>query len=158
DILDTGDGNDILHGGPANDIMDGGRNSDQLYGDAGNDTMDGGLECDLLDGGTGADSMEGGGGVPCDTVTYVSRTAHVSVTLEQTANDGETGEGDNVTDVVRIIGGAGPDTLIGDANGNELCGGAGNDTLDGGMGDDALNGEADNDTELGGDGNDMLGK
>ena len=45
-----------------------------------------------------------------------------------------------------LYGGAGNDTLLGEAGNDILHGGAGNDTLFGGLGDDILCGEAGNDT------------
>jgi len=64
-----------------------------------------------------------------------------------------------------IVGGAGNDTLFGDA-GNDvlngglgddlLIGGDGNDTLDGAVGNDHLYGQAGNDTLIGGVGNNIL--
>ena len=120
--------------------------------------MDGQLECDLLDGGAGADSMDGGNGaVSCDAVTYTSRTAAVTVTLDTVANDGETGELDNILRTQRVLGGSGNDSFDGDNAFNAFCGGGGNDTLDGAAGDDGLVGGPGNDTLLGSDGNDQLG-
>jgi Ca2+-binding RTX toxin-like protein len=67
--------------------------------------------------------------------------------------------------IERAVGGAGNDTITGNARWNELLGGAGNDTLNGGGGDDSLrggigndtlNGEWSNDVLRGGDGGDWM--
>jgi Ca2+-binding RTX toxin-like protein len=93
-----------------------------------------------LDGGTGADILNGGAGT-ADVVTYVSRSADVTVDIDGAADDGETGENDNVqTDVETLTGGSGIDTLTGSSAANTLNGGGGNDTLDGATGADVLNG------------------
>lgn len=79
------------------------------------------------------------------------------MTIDGLANDGESGEGDDVrSSVEKVWGGSGPDTLIGSAARNALIGGAGNDTLNGGLGLDSLDG-ADGDDHLdGGRGEDTL--
>ena len=49
-------------------------------------------------------------------MTYASRTADVSVSINGAADDGEAGEGDDVqSDVENLTGGAGADTLTGSA-------------------------------------------
>lgn len=50
--------------------------------------------------------------------------------------------------IENAVGGAGADTVIGNAYNNRLDGGAGNDTLTGGIGDDTIIGGADNDTAV----------
>ncbi len=84
------------------------------------------------------------------------------------ANDGESGEKDNIhADIENIIGGAGNDTidaslaplkhvLMGMAGNDTLIGGVDKDTLYGGPGDDTLIGGGGNDYLIGGDGNDVL--
>jgi Ca2+-binding RTX toxin-like protein len=71
-LVEAGDGADIVYGGAARDViyggkggdwMDGGAEGDTLEGDAGNDTLFGGAGADNLDGGAGADSLDGGAGV-----------------------------------------------------------------------------------------------
>src|SRR5207249_3659168 len=63
----------------------------------------------------------------------------VSVTLDGQAGDGEFLENDNVKpDVENVHGGAGPDTLVGDAAANSFDGGAGENYEDGGGGADSL--------------------
>jgi ELWxxDGT repeat protein len=136
-----------------------------LNGDGGNDTLTGGEAPDVLTGGAGndmfketkvigaADSFLGGSGT--DTLTYAARAGTVKVTLDGVANDGanQGAEGDNVSsDVERLIGGKGKDTLTGTTSAaNVLTGGAGNDTIDvrdGVSGNDTANGGAGTDTCL----------
>ena len=61
--------------------------------------------------------------------SYATRTSGVTVTLDNSANDGA-GEGDDVrTDVERVLGGSGADTLTGTSGDEELNGAGGDDTL-----------------------------
>lgn len=125
--LTGGSGNDTLvgsatantlHGGPGNDVIDGGAGADQIYGDSGADTAD-----------------------------YHTRLSAVTVDPDNVADDGGTGEGDNVhTDIENITGGNGADRLTGSSAANHLNGGPGNDTLTGGAGADYLDGSTGNDT------------
>jgi len=192
DFLDGGPGNDVLrgqgggdsmHGGDGDDLLYGGNDSDQMFGDAGADTLfgegsldtmnggdgddwlDGGDYIDHLTGGPGADHIEGGPGD--DLVYYNERTAHVTVTIGNgLADDGEEGEGDEVTITVEdVLGSQGPNTLVGtDAENalyggeraDELYGGGGNDTLEGFGGADILVGDAGNDFIVSGAGPDYL--
>ena len=102
----------------------------------------------MLDGRAGADELIGGPGE--DLANYSTRFAPVTVRLDGTPTSGSEGEGDRVrTDVEHIWGGAGPDTLIGNAADNLLNGGYGADTLSGGAGDDIADySERDEDLEL----------
>ena len=151
-----GDGNDVLDGGAGNDTLNGGAGNDNMWGDFGNDTFDGG---------TGADNMVGGSGT--DTATYASRAVGVTVSLDNAANDGQAGEGDNVSATTEnVIGGNGNDTISGTngvasvfngGNGNDrLFGFSAADTLIGGNGNDQLVGNGSNDLLLGGAGNDLI--
>jgi Ca2+-binding RTX toxin-like protein len=130
DLIAGGTGDDVLHGGPGNDVFDEGSASN------------------------GADVMFGDGDV--DTVTYVARSAAVTVSLDNKGNDGAMPvsfgrpEGDNVQ-TENVTGGGSADTLTGDSKanvlkgngrGDTLSGAGGDDTLDGGLGFDNLNGGA----------------
>jgi formylglycine-generating enzyme len=137
------------------------------YGGPGNDRLQGGDGDDLLDGGDGDDSFftaasaDGAdvylGGLGTDTVDYSTRTGNLSLTIALTsaadANDGATGESDDLTSSIEnLTGGSGNDVLKGSAVSNVLRGGAGNDVLWGGPGGtctadvDQLFGEAGDDT------------
>ena len=137
DSVSGGAGGDTLRGGaPALVGADG---ADALKGDSGNDRLLGDAGDDTLDGGLGADAIAGGDGE--DTADYGSRLEPVQVTLDDLANDGAPGEGDNVaTDVENIRGGRFDDTLGGDSRSNEIDGAAGEDYADGGGGSDDLSG------------------
>ena len=86
--------------------------------------------------------------------------------LDDVANDGLAGEGDNVdSDVENITGGAGKDTLTGSNAANTILGGGGSDTifgqggsntLDGGPKDDTIHGGTEGDTLIGGPEDDKL--
>jgi Ca2+-binding RTX toxin-like protein len=155
DVLSGSVGDDTLDGGAGNDTVDGGAGNDTLHGGDDNDTLTGDTGDDTLDGGNGADSLSGGDGT--DTADYSARTSPLTISLDNGAGDGASGEKDNVrADVENVIGGSGADKITGDSAANVLHGGPGNDTLDGGAGDDALYGDAGDDRLLQGAGNDTL--
>jgi Ca2+-binding RTX toxin-like protein len=155
DTLTAGPSGDALDGGPGDDVLNGGDGTDTLTGDDGNDTLASGAGNDHLDGGDGGDTLNGGpgadtmlGGAGIDTATYAASATGVAVTLDDQANDGAGGEGDDVaSDVENVVGSASGDTLIGSAAPDRLDGGTGDDTLDGGPGPDVL---------VGGDGTDTV--
>lgn len=79
------------------------------------------------------------GGMGIDTMDHSGRSGNLTVTLNGTANDGLSGEGDNVDATVEnVIGGIGSDSLTGDAADNVLTGAPGNDTLFGKGGADTF--------------------
>ena len=111
---------------------------ENVVGSAGNDTF-------VASVGDGNNSYNGGAGT--DTYDLSATSANATVNLAQgTASSLDIGT-DTLTlnSIENVIGGAGNDTLVGDARNNVLIGGAGNDTL---------NGNAGADTMLGGLGND----
>lgn len=160
--VDGGDGTDTLNGGSGNDTLNGGDNDpwedEVINGGAGNDILNGNTGRNLMDGGTGADTINGGS--DWDIVTYESRTNGLTVTANNTANDGESGEQDNVkSNINEIRGGSGNDSLTSASTASYayLFGNAGNDTLngnsvtagdviDGGSGTDTVNSYGGNDT------------
>jgi len=127
-----------------------------INGGGGNDLLYGGTENDRLIGGPGADVMSGGGG-PNDVADYTKATDPVTVTLDGVANDGLSGEDDNVsTGVEGVWGGSGNDSLTGNANKNFLIGFGGDDSVSGLGAADGLNGGDGNDHLLGGGGADTF--
>ena len=127
--------------------LEGGSADDTITGDGAANVLRGGGGGDRLRGAGGADTVQGGPGT--DTATYDERTAAqpVTVTLDGAPNDGAAAEGDLVGgDVESVEGGAGNDTLTGDAVANLLLGGAGNDLITGGAGGDDLQGATGDDT------------
>ncbi|WP_028062248.1 calcium-binding protein [Solirubrobacter soli] len=176
--VDGGTGNDHLTGGFADDQLSGGAGNDIADGGLGNDVLDdaytgllgtepgsgddtqiGGQGNDTIVAGPGADTIDGGPG--SDTVDYTSSKAPLTVTVDAGMHDdGAPGEDDTVTNVERVLGGTGADTIAG---GGVLVGGAGDDALRGGVGNDTLLGDDEagsagsaNDTLDGGAGSDML--
>jgi Ca2+-binding RTX toxin-like protein len=158
-----GDGDDFASGSPGDDSLHGGGGDDELFGNAGDDVLDGGDGDDAFEaprGGArdrtpGADAITGGAGA--DVVGYLEAEEDLTISLDGQANDGVSGEGDNVAaDVETVIASDGDDTLIGSAGADNLEGGYGNDTITGGPGDDALSGDMGDDRVSGEDGNDRL--
>ena len=148
----VGDGNaNTISGGPGNDTIDGKLGSDVLNGDAGNDTF---IESGTV--ASGADTFNGGPGT--DLVTYASRTAAVTLHMEDSiANDGEAGEADKIAvDVENATTGSGADSITGSSAANVLDGGSGNDTITGGAGNDTLIGGLGDDVLTGGEGDDTF--
>lgn len=143
---------DNVFGGTGNDTLTGSAAGNFLNGLAGNDTLSGGDGDDTFVGGVGADVFNGGAGIdavfllafgPGPTFTALDLT----VTLDGVANDGASGEGDNVQpDVEDVTTEAGNDSITGNDGFNILDGSTGNDTIDGGAGNDVLFGGAGNDT------------
>jgi len=134
-----------LDGGPGDDVLDGG---------AGNDTISGGAGDDALNGGTGADALSGGAGLDAATHVMLAAAPAASVSLDDAANDGLPGEGDNYASDIEDVSilGQGPavvpigSTLIGSAGPNELVTGPGNDTINAGTGLDRVTADAGDDT------------
>jgi Ca2+-binding RTX toxin-like protein len=159
--ISAGSGLDLVFGLGGDDHLSGGNDDDGLIAGAGDDVLEGGLGDDTLAGEGGDDTLDGGfgeddlaGGADVDIATYAARAQRVAVTFDNAANDGESGESDNVrTDIENATGGHGDDHLrvpLFDVNGSPVPGAH---TLDGGPGDDTLLGFA---TLLGGDDDDLL--
>jgi Ca2+-binding RTX toxin-like protein len=90
-------------------------------------------------------TVSGGAGI--DTADYSARSAAVTVSLNNVADDGQDPGGDNVlADVENVDGGSAGDRLTGSSADNVLSGGAGDDVLVGSGGNDRLYGSAGNDT------------
>ncbi len=109
-------------------------------GTGGGDQLDGGTGDDVLNGGFAADVLIGADGF--DAADYASATSPLTITINNVANDGTPGEGDNVrTTVESILGGQSTDTISGGPGANALFGGAAADAINGGGGNDLLDGE-----------------
>jgi Ca2+-binding RTX toxin-like protein len=117
---------EIAEGGDGNDTFVGNSSANRFDGNAGNDTFQGSLGT----GPDGADTFNGGSDV--DTVTYATRTDPITATLGFSNGTGP--EGDKLTVIENLTGGAGNDTLAGESGPNTISGGGGNDTLAGGSG------------------------
>ncbi len=134
----------VVSGTAGNDTLTGTAASEAIYGRDGNDTINGAAGDDDLDGGPGSDVLMGGEGR--DAASYSG--AGVEVTIDGVANDGVSGEGDNVgVDVEDLYGTEADDKLTGSAVANTIDGAGGADRIDGGAGQDDL---------FGGDGPDTI--
>jgi hypothetical protein len=137
------EGDDHLIGSDQDTRLDGGPGSDVLEGRGGNDTL---IDSDA----GGTDRHLGGEGR--DILRFDRRTDPVAVDLAaQTSSDG-----DALSDIEDVAGGAGNDTLTGSEGPNVLEGEAGQDTLTGRDGADKLDGGAGYDVFDAGAGNDFL--
>jgi Ca2+-binding RTX toxin-like protein len=166
DVLHGGDGPDRLFGRGGNDQVLGESDADQANGGAGNDLVDGGTGDDGLercsdcigtgdDPGIGADTYVGGAGT--DTLWLDKHAPGVAVSLNGAADDGATGEGDNVgSDVESIEGTAGNDTFNGSPGADRFSGRSGDDEIHGGDGPDDLDGGGGADRVFGDAGNDKV--
>jgi Ca2+-binding RTX toxin-like protein len=164
DVLDGADGTDVLYGnadddrlfgGPAGDFLEGFEGDDLLLGGPGNDQENGGSGADVLDqqaGANGADTLNCGAD-SVDRVEYDARTDAVVVRLDSVANDGRDGNGDGQGEeqdkvfhtCEEVVGGSGPDILVGGQASETLSGMRGNDLIVGGWAPDNLNGGAGDD-------------
>ncbi len=164
---DTATGNDVMHGGDGNDYLSGQNGADTLYGEVGRDTLVGGQDNDLLEAGSGddtfyaentvdgSDNMYGRTGV--DIVNYYGRSVDQTFTLDSVANDGASGENDNVrADIENLNGGSAVDHITGSSADNQLSGNGSNDVIDGQAGVDNISGGDGGDDLTGGDGEDFL--
>jgi Ca2+-binding RTX toxin-like protein len=165
DTLIGTDGRQSLFGSGGEDSLFGGPGPDELFGSSDDDGLRGEGGDDFLQGSSGADRMFGGDGI--DDADYGDRfdpLIPITVSLNDIANDGAPGEGDNVrSDVEDVRTGAGNDTLIGNGLDNELVGQGGIDQLTGNAGEDRLfgdftfnSGSGGGDTLNGGDDSDLL--
>lgn len=144
---DTIGGIENVIGSTVADTIQGNDQDNVITGGAGNDTLKGGEGSDTFvmadtKGNCGNDTIDGEGGV--DTVDYHLRSAAVTVVLTaavaSTGNGDQTAtaENDSLVNVENVLGGAGNDTITGDANANYLEGGAGDDTISSGLGADVI--------------------
>jgi len=174
DTLQGYEGNDDIHGGEGTDIIDGGSGNDGLFGDGGNDEISGRAGNDNEDGGPGDDSMglsraaccgedddQGAdsvrGGAGTDTLTLEDHSGGMTINLDDQANDGSAGEGDNIhTDIESITGTRGDDLFTGTLGRDTFTGHSGNDEIHGAGGDDELSGSTGDDRMFGDAGNDKL--
>lgn len=145
---------------------------ENIVGGAGDDTLTAALDSTAkhtLTGGLGNDTLislpgggttfAGGGGI--DTVDYSARAHGVTVTIgDGRANDGETGDLDNVgLDVENVVGTDHDDVITGSGIANTITPGAGNDTVNAGDGNDVIIASASldgSDTISGGKGTDTV--
>lgn len=154
-----GPGNDSLGGSSGNDTLRGEDGNDAIAGSHGNDVEDGGNGDDVIgenDDDQGADEMIGGPGV--DEAWFTNHSGGgMTLSMDDVANDGTSGEGDNLhSDFERIVGSWGGDTITGSAGSDRLDGYSGNDTISGGPGNDLIEGNSEDDVVFGGEGDDTI--
>ena len=141
DTLNGLGGNDTLHtNNPFRSTLNGDGGDDRLFSAR---TLNGGDGDDLLARSSGgipvAATVTGGSGI--DTVDYGTWASYepVAITLDDIANDGTPGLGDNVSsDVENVRGGMGADSLTGNTQDNRFDGRGGGDTIAGGGGSDTI--------------------
>ena len=103
----------------------------------------------------GADDVRGGAGT--DTLTLEDHSGGMTINLDDQANDGAAGEGDNIhTDLESITGTRGDDVFTGTPGRDTFTGHSGNDEIHGAGGDDELNGSTGDDRMFGDAGNDKV--
>ena len=161
DSLDGGSGNDTIRGGSGSDTITGGTGNDSILGGDGNDVLDGSDGEDTIDGGAGNDTLLGSfdtgvgdtfiGGTGIDDL-WIDGSDVAAFAFDINLAAGSDQFGNTYSGIENVYGGAGDDTLQGDANDNILSGGDGadrfvvvdgfgNDTISGGSGgndDDVL--------------------
>ena len=171
---DSGQGDDVIHGGEGDDTLSGDLGDDEVYGDGGNDQIRGEAGNDLEDGGSGddliggssssfvsndadpgADQLRGGGGT--DKLELLGHSPGIAISIDGQANDGASGEGDNIgSDIEQINGTLGNDVFTGSAGADGFNGSAGNDEIHGAGGNDDLRGSDSDDRVFGDAGDDFV--
>ena len=184
DSIDGGYGTDRINGGKGNDLLYGDAGADQIFGEAGHDAIEpdprsSDLELSHYTG----DAISGGTGT--DTVAFPYRSQQMTLSLDGVANDGITGEADNL-DVDRSVenlkpgsgtnditlddkdnsvtnsqgdwsfGPGGDDTIRARGGNDTIWTGTGDDVVDGGAGNDEIRDGGEHDRLSGGEGDDRL--
>jgi Ca2+-binding RTX toxin-like protein len=103
--------------------LTGGDGDDVLIGSTSSDTYVAGADDD------GSDTITDAGGA-ADHVTYAARTSTVDLTMDGSANDGASGEGDDLpSSIEQVTGGGAGDSFIGSGSGGTtFAGGGGTDS------------------------------
>jgi Ca2+-binding RTX toxin-like protein len=168
DVIDGGDGADLIWGQGGGDTLLGGAGNDQLWGDGdakdtpytihGDDTLDGGAGDDYLEGGGGDDRLRGG----ADNDRLFGDSDQDRLPVVYHGRDYLDG-GDGSDDLIggggedELLGGSGADRLFGDSSPDRVDAAAhAADYLDGGADDDYLEGGGGSDLLYGGAGSDTL--
>ena len=129
DMLDPGDGPDVVWADDGADRVNGGRGSDKLMGGGGADVLSGDQGADRLYGNAGDDQLSGGPGTD-----VVVGNGGADRLFGDAGND--TIEGFDGNDVLN--GGAGDDQLWGHEGRDEFIAGSGSDRIHGGVGTDTV--------------------
>ena len=147
DILNGGDGDDMISGDLGKDSIRGGAGNDTLFGDTDDDQLLGENGADSLFGGTGNDLLRGGN----DDDRINGNSGHDTLEGELGNDTILAGAGNDLG-----RGGSGSDSIKGQSGWDTLFGGGGNDTIRGEAGDDIINGGDGDDTIVGGFGRDLV--
>jgi Ca2+-binding RTX toxin-like protein len=137
----------LLHGAAGHDVLNAGEGHDLLYGGSGNDVLNGDAGEDLIDGGSGNDVAHGHSGR--DLILGGDGNDQVYGDEDNDVVFGGAGKD-------RVWGGSGHDLAFGDADNDWLYGEDGDDQLFGGEGADIAFGGAGDDRLDGGNGLDLL--
>ena len=146
-----------LRSGPGSDQVLGGRAGEAILPGPGDDHVEAGGGDDFIfteSEGDGADHYDGG--AADGDVSYAQRQTRTYADFDGVADDGATGEGDNLINIHGVTGGDAADTLIGDDLDNELMGGRGPDTLASAGGEDFIAGGPGGDEIDAGPGQDFI--
>lgn len=146
--VDTFDpGVQSVRGTPFNDTLVGTADDNAIFGMGGNDRIEGRNGNDTLGGGAsdaagpntadGNDTLIGGNGN--DMADYRFRTDNLTIRVNDVADDGATGEKDDVRgDFESVLGGSGKDAFFAGPQGTAFYGNEGADTFTGGAGIDTV--------------------
>lgn len=189
DHITVGDGPDWAFGGAGNDRFydNGGPDPSKIWGGPGNDVFsdwDGNFPQNMAGSDRDITFYDGGSGTDAVAYRNVYGAYDISLSLDGVANDGESGEYDNIRQSVELVGDPnfygedgqfiGDDVLIGSNGPNTiggmdgddtvtglggqdfLKGGDGVDVVSGGVGPDVIHGGAGSDELYGGDGDDEI--
>lgn len=119
DLVNAGNGNDVVIGNGGSDVIKGGKGNDRLKGDAGDDELMGGSGRDRLFGGSGNDTLSGQKGKDIlksgDGFDFLFGNGGSDTLIAEGGTN-------------KMYGGSGRDVLMGFGN-NEMFGGNGDDTL-----------------------------
>ncbi len=136
-----GVGNDTVVGNGLANYLLGASGNDFVYGQAGADYLNGGAGSNQLWGGAGADAHVGGTGI--DYARYDDANwGNLTIRLDAPSLNTGAAAGDTYTGIDGLVGGAGNDTVVGNASANYLFGSGGNDNVYGQAGADYLSGGA----------------
>jgi Ca2+-binding RTX toxin-like protein len=157
DRIFAGRGSDLFAfavdgGGPGNDRVDGGPGDDIVTGGRGDDFVRGGPGDDSLAISTGSNTYRGGRGHDAASFGFLRGPVIASLQLRRAVAPGLSAVLISAAD---LFGSNAADTLIGDAQRNEIFAGAGNDILRGLAGDDVLLASQGVDMASGGKGDDV---
>ncbi len=172
-LLGGGAGDDTITGGPGDDDVQGDEGNDVLSGEAGDDSISGTSGADNISGGDGndfltpgqvflgvsdgADTVSGGSGLDAISLSVNgvgNNRVTLVATLDDLADDGIPGEGDNYRADLEDVDTSGFNnaTVVGNGAPNVVRTGFGDDLVTGGAGNDALSSSAGNDTVFARDG------